>query len=105
MAHPLIEKLFKKRGIKSVEELQPDEKADFDRYQKILSTEEVEMPQLKDFLRTQKFLIEGKFELDNPPEKAKNLELQFIIYSKILNFLEGPKAERESLIKYLESQV
>lgn len=103
--HTLIEKLFAKRGIQSVEELQPEEKAVFDRYEKILATDEVTTPLIADFCRNQKALIEGQFDLKNTPERAKYLELQFTVYSKLINMIEGPKAERESLIKYLESQV
>lgn len=103
--HTLIENLFKKRGIKTVDELQSDEKAVFDRYQAILSNETITLEQMVEFIKVQKGLVEQKFGLDNKPEKAKNLELLFTVYSKLLNMIEGPKAERESLIKYLESQL
>lgn len=103
--HHLIENLFKKRGIESVDELQADEKAVFDRYAKILSNETVTIEQMVEFIKTQRGLVEQKFELDNKPSRAKNLELLFTVYTKLLNFVEGPKAERESLIKYLESQL
>lgn len=103
--HHLIENLFKKRGIESVDELQADEKAVFDRYAKVLSNETVTIEQMTEFIKVQKGLVEQKFGLDNKPEKAKNLELLFTVYSKLLNMIEGPKAERESLIRYLESQL
>lgn len=103
--HTLIENLFKKRGIQSVDDLQSDEKTVFDRYQKILSNDVVTIEQMVEFIKIQKGLVEQKFELDNKPGKAKNLELLFTVYSKLLNMIEGPRAERESLIKYLESQL
>jgi len=103
--HHLIENLFKKRGIESVDSLAPDEKSVFDRYQFILSNETVSLEQMVEFIKVQKGLVEQRFELDNSPAKAKNLELLFTVYSKLLNMIEGPKAERESLIKYLESQL
>ena len=103
--HYLIENLFKKRGIESVDSLQPDEKSVFDRYNAILSNESVTIEQMIEFIKTQRGLVEQKFELDNKPSRAKNLELLFTVYTKLLNFVEGPKAERESLIKYLEAQL
>jgi hypothetical protein len=100
-----LEKVLEKRGIKSVDELDAEEKAVFDRYSKILSTTDVTTAQVADFCRTQKSLIEAKFDLDNTPERAKDLTLLFGVYAKLINLIEGPKAERESLIRHLESQL
>lgn len=103
--HILLEQTLAKLGIKSVDELDANEKPVFDRYAKILATEEIGTPQIAEFCKMQKALIEGKFDIDNSPEKAKNLELLFTVYAKILNIIEGPRAERESLIRTLEKQL
>lgn len=100
--HQAIEKLLQKRGIKSVEELSPEEKAQFDSWQKTLTTEKVTLPSLATFLNVQKSIIETQFgDINNTDQKNSRLTLQHAIYSKLIRYLESEKVEREALEKYL----
>lgn len=106
MAHQLIEKLLKKRGINSVEELSEEEKTQFDAWQKTLTQEKVTIPSISAFLSVQKSIIETQFgDISNSDEKNSRLVLQHAIYSKLLRFLDSEKVEREALEKYLTELV
>lgn len=104
--HTLIEKLFKKKGIKSIDDLSPEEKADFDRWQGVLSNEPVTLEKFNEFLSLQKNLIETQMgNLDNSLEKNTRLVLLHTVYSKLLKVSVADKTEREALEKYLTSLV
>lgn len=104
--HHSIERLLQKRGIKSVEELSQEEKAQFDTWQKVLTTEKVTLPSIAAFLNVQKSLLEVQFsDLNNSDQKNSRLVLQHAIYAKLLRFLESEKAERETLEKYLNDLI
>ena len=103
--HPLITDLFKKRKINSVEDLSSEEKETFDKWERILSEGEITPEKMAEFCRNQLKIIDGKLsDLDNPPSGQKDsiLKAALAIYSALLKIIEGPKAEKESLERYLK---
>jgi hypothetical protein len=102
--HYLLNKLFEKRGVKDVGELTPIEAEDFERWQKILNKEKLEVSDISEFCETQVKVIEKQFEnLDNIKKKDDKLIMQYVVYKKLLDLIEAPSRERETLIRYLES--
>lgn len=102
--HFSLKRLLKKRGIDDVTKLQPEEKADFDRWQKILSEGEITLDKIGEFCRAQKTITEKQMRnLDNSYEKNAKLVLLHSVYSAILEAITAPQAERESLEKYLNA--
>jgi hypothetical protein len=102
--HPLISKLFEKKKIKSTADLSPEERQDFDRWQGIFDQGEMTVDKIAVFCRGQQKLIErGWRDLSNPQEKNERSLLLHMVYGVLLEAIEGPKAEREALEKYLTS--
>ena len=100
--HILLEKLLRKRGIESVNDLNKEEKDQYDAWQKILSEGEMSVDKIKDFCSLQLSVIKGLMKgMDNTPEKNNRLIIYFNIYDTLLTLLTSPQAERESLEKYL----
>lgn len=100
----ILSRILDKRGIKSADELSPDEKADFQRWKGILSGGEVTLDKVVEFCNTQKSLIETAWEnKDNSTQKNDRLIIAHTIYSKIGKVITSPQSEKESLEKYLES--
>ena len=98
----ILERLLKKRGIKDVSVLSNDEKADFDRWNKVLSEGEISVEKIKTFCQQQIKLIESQWKnLDNSERKNERLIVMHVVYSAILEAIEAPKIERENLEKYL----
>lgn len=105
MAHSLLEKLLKKRGIESIAELKTGEgKEEFDQWNKILSSEgEVTVSKIREFCESQKKIIEGRWrDLDNSKEKNERLILLHTVYSAIIEAISIPQKQREELEKYLQ---
>ena len=99
--HNLIEKLLNKRGIKNVTELQPEEKATFDKWSGIL-TDEVTVDTILEFCKNQLNLIELQWkDLNNSKEKNERLILLHTVYKTLVDIITSPKAERMSLEKYI----
>lgn len=99
--HPLLRKLFEKRGVKDVTDLSPTEKEDFDRWGEILNKEKLEIEDIKEFCEVQRSVIEKQFaNLDE--KRNEKLVTQYVIYKKLLDLIESPSKERETLIHYLE---
>lgn len=104
--HTAIETLLNKRGIKSIDELDSEEKAQVDQWQKVLVKETITIPRMTEFLIVQKSLVEAQLsDINNPTLKNDRLIVQLNVYSKLLNFLDSDNKERESLIKYLTTLV
>ena len=99
----ILAKLLQKRGIKSADDLKPEERVDFDRWNKVLSSEgEVTVQKIADFCRGQKKLIEAQWRsFDNAPLKNERLVLTHTVYSAILEAIEAPQKERENLERHL----
>lgn len=100
----LISKLFEKRKIKDTSELDPDERAQIERWQAILSTGEMSVDKIKEFCENQVKLIENQWKgFDNSERKNERLVAHHVVYKSILSFItgDGTKAEREALERYL----
>jgi len=100
--HTAIETLLRKRGIESVNDLSPEEKQQYDQWQKVLVNEPITIPRFVEFLNVQKSIVENSLtNLNNSTLVNDRLIVQLNIYSKLLKFLDSDKTEREALIKYL----
>ena len=98
MPHPLIDKLFNRRGIKDINDLQPEEKATYENWEKILSKEELTMADLKEFCKTQIAVIEGKWS-DYAVDNAKKAEMipYHTVYKTLLLAIDSPRSAREAM--------
>lgn len=102
--HHLLDRLLKKKGIKTVDQLTDEEKVVFDRWQGMLGDGEMTVAKIGDFCSNQIHLIESKWkELDNSQEKNQRLIMMHTVYKSILDLINKPKSEREALEKYLSS--
>ena len=89
--HSLINKLFAKRGIKSANELSPEEKADFDNWERILSKEELTTNDIKDFCLSQVDMIESKWrDLTIENERKQELIPYHTVYKALLKVIDSP---------------
>lgn len=94
----ILDKLLKKRGIASVDELSPEEKVDFENWRKILSKDELTTEDIKNFCLTQVSIIETKwksYDLEN--NKKAELIPYHTVYKTISQVIGSPKVEREQL--------
>lgn len=102
----ILSKLLLKKGIKNVDELTEEERADFENWRKILKEEDVSVKGILGLCEVQLAKIEMQFEeVGKPDVNAKDLILLHTVYSKIINLINSPKVAREALIKQLESQI
>lgn len=102
--HSLISKLFEKRNIKDTKDLDEAERVTFDRWERILSGSEVTVAKIAEFCRAQRKIIEtGWSDLSSPPINNGRRIILHSLYGTLLDVIEGPKAEREALEKYLNS--
>lgn len=101
--HALISRLFAKRGIKDTQDLSDAERADFVRWQGILSEGEITVDKILIFCKGQRNLIERSWR-DLSNEKLKNERSLLIhsVYGALIEAIEGPKAERLAMEKYLQ---
>ena len=101
--HTLLEKLFRKRGIKDATQLDTEEKATFENWDKILSKEELTLEDVKHFCQSQLSIIEGKWA-DYGIEQAKKSEFlpYYTVYKALLAAINSPRSAREALEKQLE---
>lgn len=99
----ILAKLLQKRGIKNTDELKPEERADFDRWNRILSSEgEMTVEKIKSFCEGQKKLIEGQWRnFDNAPMKNERYVIAHSLYSMLLEAIDAPQKERENLERHL----
>ena len=96
--HGIIQKLLGKRGIQSIDQLDKEEKATFDAWQKILSKDELTTGDIKAFCQSQVDVIEGKWK-SLSLENTKKAELipYHTVYKMILAAIDSPKSAREAL--------
>lgn len=94
-----LTKLLEKRGIDRIEDLQPDERAQFDKWRLVLSGESVTIDSVKEFCASQIKVIENKCDGVTPLTTLQQASLH--VYSNILKAIEAPEAERESLERHL----
>ena len=101
---PILEKLLKKRGINSIEELREDEKEVFDRWDKVLSDGDITLEKVVQFCNGQIASIEDRWkDLNAPQEKNERLIIHHTVYRTIRDIITKPQAERANLEKYLNS--
>lgn len=100
--HQLIEKIFKKRQISSIDELDEDEKKVFDGWNSILSKERLDTNDIKEFCKVQISVIENKWA-DLGVENAKKAELipYHTVYRILLNIIDAPMESKEALERQL----
>lgn len=104
--HSLLRKLLDKRGLKDTHELKPEEKQTYDDWQRILSTGEISVQKIKDFCHNQVMMIQGQWKnLDNDQRKNDRLITMHTVYTTLLNVIESPNKERESLERFLTQLV
>lgn len=98
----ILEKILQKRGIKSVDELAPDEKADYEKWRSVLTKDELTTEDIKNFCRSQVEVIEMKWR-DLDVEQGKKAELipYHTVYRLLLLAIEAPSHAREALEKNL----
>lgn len=110
MAHPLIEKFFRKKGIKGPEELDdtampdgsPNERQTVERWKAILSKEKLTTDDIEEFCRIQIETIEAKWN-DLTLEQTKKAELipYHVVYKRMLVAISSPLQQRQALEKQL----
>lgn len=96
--HKTIQKLLEKRGIQGIEDLRGSEKADFDRWERILSEGEISVDKIKLFCESKIRIIEGNWKQF---EHTDRQVIAHTIYKGILECITAPVAEREQLEQYL----
>ena len=98
----ILTKLLERRGIKDVNELDKEERQQFETWQKILSKEELTIDDVKKFCQTQLEIIDTKWkDYDIPQAKKAEWINPHTIYKTLLQIIESPKAGREQLEQYL----
>lgn len=103
--HKILSDLLLKRNV-DVKELSDVEKADFDRWNGVLSGEEITVPKILEFCVRQKSAIELQWEkTDNTVEKNERLIIAHTMYSKIIRMIQAEEAERKALEKHLTSLI
>lgn len=89
---------MRKRGIKNLEELQPEEKQTFESWQLVLNKDELTTKDICAFIRTQIGVIEGKWkDLDIPTAKKADLIPYHVVYNTLLAAIDSPKHARDAL--------
>ena len=96
----LLSQLLDKIGVSKPEQLEPEEKAIFDRYSKVLATEPVTIDSIKTFCLSQIKVIENQCDGVQPLTQIQQGSLH--VYLNILKAIEAPLAERESLERHLQ---
>lgn len=102
----ILVEFMNKRGVKDVNKLTPEEKAQFDEWDRILSLGDITVDSIKEFCENQIKRIEATWmNLDNADAKNAKLVTQHSVYSTLLKIITGPKAQKEALEKYLVDQI
>ena len=97
-----LQKLLIKKGIKDTSELNDEEKAIFENWNKVLSKEELSVNDIREFCQNQIDVINGKWK-DLNLENSRKAEMipYFTVYQTLLQAINSPKAIREQLEKHL----
>lgn len=88
-----------KKGVEREEDLTPEEKIVFQKYQLILSGELVTVDTLKAFCQSQIRIIESACNGKDPLTAIQQAGLH--VYLTLLKAIDAPQAERESLERML----
>jgi len=104
--HKLLQQLFKKRGIKDVNDLSEVEKSQYDEWQKILSKETLNLDDIKNFCQTQVSIIESKWSDYNLNNSRKSEMIPYhTVYRTILKAIDSPQIVREQLEEQLNNLI
>lgn len=95
----VLSKLLEKRGIARIEDLAPEEKAQFDKWKLVLTGATVTLDTLKEFCQSQIRIIESRCDGITPLTTLQQASMH--VYINLLKAIEAPEAERESLERYL----
>lgn len=96
----LLDKFLDKKGIKSIEDLTPEERATYDGFKTTLTGKTVTIKNLEDFCRSQIRIMEGRFAGPPTPHDVY-LKACLHVYLTLLKAIEAPKVERDNLERYL----
>ena len=101
MAHPLIEKLFKRAEVESVTQLNADEKITYDQLIKDLKTrtKPITPDDWSAYLQESLTKTIEEFDPDSSEKKKDFLWSQIYLTQKLLAYLKGPKQEEENIKK------
>lgn len=104
--HYLLRKLLDKRGIQAKDQLEGDEKKDFERWETILGGGEMTIEKLEKFCEAQIQIIEERWKpLTVDAIENNRLVTAYTIYRTLLKVLKSPSVERETLEKYLTNLI
>ena len=100
--HHIINRLFQKRGIKDINDLDEQERKTYEGWQAVLSKEELTTQDIKNFCQQQVELIETRWA-DYGIDQTKKAELipYHTIYTTLLKVVDSPRIQREILEKNL----
>ena len=102
----ILNKILEKRGIKDTNELDAEEKQQFEQWRAVLSKDELTIQDIKEFCRIQCEVIEIKWKsYDIPQEKKAEWIMPHTIYKTLLQTIESPQKGREQLEQYLNDLI
>lgn len=104
--HNLLSKLFEKRGIKDVNDLDEEERITFEHWNNILSKETLSITDIKEYCQTQLDIISSKWaSYDLESSRKAELIPYFSVYSSLLKVMDAPQLGREALEKQLNELI
>lgn len=102
----LLSKILEKRGIKSVNELTPEEYGTFEQWQAILSKDTLTTEDIKEFCQNNIDVIESKWrDLNIDQSKKAELIPYHTVYKTLLAAIDSPNAERMALENQLNQLI
>lgn len=102
----ILERWRESRGIAKVEEMNPEERAVYERYERVLADGEISVDKIAQFCENQCKVIEKQWKnLDNSAAKNERLIIFHTVYQTILEAIRAPETQREALEKHLQSQI
>lgn len=100
----MINKLLEKLNIKSVLDLNDEEKRTFEQWQKVLDKDEVSVKEIKEFIDFQVALTtEQLLSYKNTKDKDIYLKAQLRNYRNLKSFIESPTKNKEVINQYINS--
>lgn len=104
--HSLLSKLFEKRGITDVKELDEEELKVFQSWDKILSKESLTIDDIKAFCQSQIETIENKWaDLNLDQSKKAEMIPYHTVYKLLLNAIKSPQVIREQVEEQLNNLI
>ncbi len=104
--HPLLNKILKQRGIEDASKLNEEEAQDFDRWESILSGGKMTIEKLQTFCEAQVAIIEKSWRgMEFSEDTMNRLVCCHTVYKVILEAINAPDTERETLERYLRQML